>query len=61
MSGSVAMRSAVVRQMMEPMQNSITKPMRDPMDMLSCMRTGIGRMKMAMLVRRLRVAFDHLR
>lgn len=54
------MRRAVVRQMKKPMQNNTTNPMRDPIDMLSLMMTDIGRTKIDMSVRRLRMAFDQL-
>jgi hypothetical protein len=59
-SGSVAIRSAVVRQIKKPMQNNTTKPTRDPVDMLSLTITGMGSMKMRMSVRRLEMAFDQL-
>jgi hypothetical protein len=57
---SVAMRSAVVRQMKKPMEKRMTRPILDPMDMLRRKMTGIGRMKIAISVRRLRAALDHL-
>jgi hypothetical protein len=59
-SGNVAMRSAVVRQMKNPMQKRTTRPTRDPIDILSLMITGIGSMKIAISVIRLRMAFDQL-
>jgi hypothetical protein len=54
------MRSAVVRQMKKPMEKRMTRPILDPMDMLRRSMTGIGRMKIAMSVRRLRAALDQL-
>lgn len=59
-SGRVAMRSAVVRQMKKPTQNRTTRPMRDPMDMFKRTITGMGRTKIAISVRRLRTACDQL-
>lgn len=53
-------RSAVIRQMKKPMENSITKPIREPVDMFSRRITGMGRMKMARSVNRLVMAFDQL-
>lgn len=58
--GSVAMRSAVVRQMKKPMEKRITSPILEPMDMLRRRMTGMGRMKMAMSVTRFNTAFDQL-
>jgi hypothetical protein len=58
--GSVAMRSAVVKQMKKPMEKSTTRPIFEPIDMLSRRMTGIGRMKIAMSVIRFRIAFDQL-
>jgi hypothetical protein len=58
--GSVAMRSAVVKQMKKPMEKSTTRPIFEPMDMLRRRMTGIGRMKIAISVIRFRIAFDQL-
>ena len=58
--GSVAMRSAVVKQMKKPMEKRTTRPMRDPVDMFKLKITGMGRMKIEMSVKRLRTAFDQL-
>lgn len=56
--GSVAMRSAVVRQMKKPIEKSIMRPMREPIDMLRFSMTGMGRIKMTTSVDRLRIALD---
>jgi hypothetical protein len=58
--GSVAIRSAVVKHMKKPIENSTTRPIFEPIDMLRRRMTGIGRMKIAMSVTRLRIAFDQL-
>jgi hypothetical protein len=57
---SVAMRSAVVKHMKKPIENSTTRPIFEPIDMFRRRMTGIGRMKIAMSVLRLRTAFDQL-
>jgi hypothetical protein len=56
----VAIRSAVVRQIKNPMEKRIISPIFEPIDMLSLRITGMGRMKMAMSVIRFRTEFDHL-
>lgn len=58
--GSVAMRSAVVRQMKKPMEKSTIRPMREPVDMFRLRMTGMGRMKIVRSVKRLRTALDQL-
>lgn len=59
-NGRVAIRSAVVRQMKKPIEKSIMRPMREPIDILRLKITGMGRMNMMMSVNRLRMALDHL-
>ena len=54
------MRSAVVKQMKNPIEKRTMRPMRDPVDMFSFMITGIGGMKMEMSVKRLVTAFVQL-
>jgi hypothetical protein len=54
--GRVTMRSAVVRQM----EKRMTRPKREPVDMFRRKMMGMGRMKMARSVRRLRMAFVQL-
>jgi hypothetical protein len=54
------MRNAVVKQMKNPIEKSTTSPIFEPKDMLSLMITGMGRIKIARSVRRLRLALDHL-
>lgn len=60
-SGSVNMRSAVVKQMKKPMQNNTTRPTRDPNDILRPTITGIGKTNIAMSLTRFEMALDQLR
>ena len=60
LNGKVAIRNAVVKQMKNPIEKSMTRPIFEPTDMLSFIITGMGSMKMARSVRRLRLALDHL-
>jgi hypothetical protein len=60
-NGSVDMRSAVIRHMKKPMEERITRPMREPTDMFKPKITGIGRMNITRSVRRFRIAFDQLK
>lgn len=60
LSGSVVMRNVVIRQMKKPTLNRTTKPIQELKNMLRRITKGMGRTKMAMSVRRLRMAFDQL-
>jgi hypothetical protein len=60
LNGRVAIRSAVVKQMKNPIEKSTTRPILEPMDILRRRMTGMGRIKMAMSVIRFNDAFVHL-
>jgi hypothetical protein len=61
LKGSVAMRSAVVKQMKKPIEKRITRPILEPIDILRRRMTGMGRMKIAISVARLRAALVQLK
>lgn len=58
--GSVAIRSAVMRQMKKPIEKRTTRPIRAPKAMLRRTMTGIGSMKIAMSVNRFNIALVQL-
>jgi hypothetical protein len=55
------MRSAVVKQMKKPIEKRITRPILEPIDILRRRMTGMGRMKIAISVARLRAALVQLK
>ena len=57
---SVAMRSAVTRQMKKPMPKRTAREMRAEIDIWRCEIAGMGRRKMARSVARLEMAFVQL-
>ena len=58
--GSVAIRSAVMRQIKKPIEKRTTRPIRVLKAMFRRTMTGIGSMKIAMSVNRFNIALVHL-